>query len=123
MVVMAAALEALGDSYGIYGFSGYSKDNVELFVAKEPDDAFSQSTLKNIAAMSPKGSTRMGPAIRHASQKLMNTGSAMKVLMVISDGFPQDCDYGPVRGITTTAWKTLPARYKSLSKRVSRPFA
>ena len=98
MVVMAAALEALGDSYGIYGFSGYSKDNVELFIAKEPDDAFSNATLENIASMSPKGSTRMGPAIRHASQKLMNTGSAMKVLMVISDGFPQDCDYGPVRG-------------------------
>jgi nitric oxide reductase NorD protein len=98
MVVMAAALEALGDSYGIYGFSGYSKDNVELFIAKEPDDAFSQNTLKSIAAMVPKGSTRMGPAIRHASTKLMNTGSAMKVLMVISDGFPQDCDYGPVRG-------------------------
>ncbi|MEC8143500.1 MAG: VWA domain-containing protein [Pseudomonadota bacterium] len=98
MVVMAAALEALGDSYGIYGFSGYSKDNVELFIAKEPDDAFSHTTLKNIAAMAPKGSTRMGPAIRHATQKLMNTGSAMKVLMVISDGFPQDCDYGPVRG-------------------------
>ena len=98
MVVMAAALEALGDSYGIYGFSGYSKDNVELFIAKEPDDAFSHTTLKSIAAMAPKGSTRMGPAIRHATQKLMNTGSAMKVLMVISDGFPQDCDYGPVRG-------------------------
>jgi nitric oxide reductase activation protein len=98
MVVMAAALEALGDSYGIYGFSGYSKDNVELFIAKEPDDAFSQNTLKSIAAMVPKGSTRMGPAIRHASTKLMSTGSAMKVLMVISDGFPQDCDYGPVRG-------------------------
>ena len=87
MVVMAAALEALGDSYGIYGFSGYSKDNVELFIAKEPDDAFSHTTLKSIAAMAPKGSTRMGPAIRHATQKLMNTGSAMKVLMVISDGF------------------------------------
>ena len=98
MVVMAAALEALGDSYGIYGFSGYSKDNVELYVAKEPDDGFSQATLRSIAAMAPKGSTRMGPAIRHATQKLMNTGSAMKVLMVISDGFPQDCDYGPVRG-------------------------
>ncbi len=98
MVVMAAALEALGDSYGIYGFSGYSKDNVELYVAKEPDDGFSKATLQSIAAMAPKGSTRMGPAIRHAAQKLMNTGSAMKVLMVISDGFPQDCDYGPVRG-------------------------
>ena len=123
MVVMAAALEALGDSYGIYGFSGYSKDNVELFIAKEPDDAFSNATLKNIASMSPKGSTRMGPAIRHASQKLMNTGSAMKVLMVISDGFPQDCDYGPVRAITTTELKIQLAPCKNRNKRVSRRFA
>ena len=35
MVVMASALDALGDNYGIYGFSGYGKDCVELFVAKE----------------------------------------------------------------------------------------
>jgi nitric oxide reductase activation protein len=98
MVVMASALDALGDSYGIYGFSGYGKDCVEIFVAKEPDDAFSRQTLQSIAAMKPKRSTRMGPAIRHSVQKLMQSGHAMKVLVVISDGFPQDCDYGPDRG-------------------------
>ena len=98
MVVMASALEALGDSYGIYGFSGYGKDCVEVYVAKEPNQGFSQGTLQSIAAMQPKRSTRMGPAIRHSTHKLMSSGHAMKVLMVISDGFPQDSDYGPERG-------------------------
>ena len=53
-------------------------------------------------------STRMGPAIRHAAWHLNQTGTAMKVLLVISDGFPQDHDYGPDRssheyGIQDTA--------------------
>ncbi|MEM7077000.1 MAG: VWA domain-containing protein [Pseudomonadota bacterium] len=98
MVVMASALEALGDSYGIYGFSGYGKDCVEIFVAKEPEHGFSQQTMHAIAAMKPKRSTRMGPAIRHSVHKLNQSGHAMKVLIVISDGFPQDSDYGPERG-------------------------
>ena len=98
MVVMAGALESLGDSYGIYGFSGYGKDCVEVYVAKEPQDGFSARTLQAIAAMKPKRSTRMGPAIRHSTHKLIQSGHAMKVLIVISDGFPQDSDYGPERG-------------------------
>ncbi len=119
MVVMASALEALGDSYGIYGFSGYGKDNVEIFVAKEPDQAFSQHTMHAIAAMNPKRSTRMGPAIRHGVHKLMESGHALKVLMVISDGFPQDADYGPERGnhnygVEDTAKALLEAQAKGV---------
>ncbi|MFU8814025.1 MAG: nitric oxide reductase activation protein NorD [Pseudomonadales bacterium] len=98
MLVMSAALEQLGDSYGVYGFSGYGRDCVEFFVAKEPDEAFSRNVLAAIASMKPKRSTRMGPAIRHAVRKLIDSGNAMKVLLIISDGFPQDCDYGPERG-------------------------
>jgi nitric oxide reductase NorD protein len=40
----------------------------------------------------------MGPAIRHAVTKLIASGNAMKILMILSDGFPQDSDYGPERG-------------------------
>ncbi|MDH3642563.1 MAG: hypothetical protein OES38_10735 [Gammaproteobacteria bacterium] len=98
MLVMSAALEQLGDSYGIYGFSGYGRDCVEFFVAKEPEQAFTQATLASIASMKPKRSTRMGPAIRHAVGKLLRSGNALKVLMILSDGFPQDSDYGPERG-------------------------
>ncbi len=98
MLVMSAALEKLGDSYGIYGFSGYGRDCVEFYVAKEPGEAFTPRTLNAIAAMQPKRSTRMGPAIRHAVRKLTNSGHALKVLLILSDGFPQDADYGPERG-------------------------
>jgi hypothetical protein len=98
MLVMSAALERLGDSYGIYGFSGYGRECVEFYVAKEPNESFTRNTLEAIASMKPRRSTRMGPAIRHATGKLLASGNAMKLLIILSDGFPQDSDYGPERG-------------------------
>ena len=98
VLTMSGALEAIGDQYGIYGFSGYGRDCVEFFVAKELGQAYDRSVLEALAAMTPKRSTRMGPAIRHSIRKLESAGTALKVLMIVSDGFPQDCDYGPERG-------------------------
>lgn len=98
VVLMASAMEGLGDQYGVYGFSGYGHDCVEFYIAKEFKQALDSRALDAIAAMTPKRSTRMGPAIRHAAAKLAASGTALKVLMIISDGFPQDCDYGPDRG-------------------------
>ena len=96
--VVAAAMERLGDSYGIYGFSGYGRECVEFYVAKDLRQPLNAAALARIAAMQPKRSTRMGPAIRHAAHRLANSGNALKVLLLLSDGFPQDCDYGPERG-------------------------
>ena len=98
VTLMTMALEGIGDQYGVYGFSGYGRDCVEFYVAKEFNEPFNRRTLDAIAAMKPKRSTRMGPAIRHAAMKLQGSGAALKVLMIVSDGFPQDCDYGPERG-------------------------
>ena len=98
VLLLGTALESLGDRYGIYGFSGYGRDCVEFYVAKEFDDPLDDRALDAIAAMKPKRSTRMGPAIRHACAKLHRSGAALKVLMIVSDGFPQDHDYGPNRG-------------------------
>ncbi len=97
LVLMAQALETLHDPYAIYGFSGYGRDNVEFYVAKDFRDPFSYRTLGALAAMKPRRSTRMGPAIRHSIRRLKHAASALKVMIVISDGFPQDCDYGPDR--------------------------
>ena len=97
-LLMATALEGLGDRYAVYGFSGYGRDCVEFAIAKEFDEPLDAGALRAIAAMNPKRSTRMGPAVRHAAAKLVATGAALRVLMVVSDGFPQDHDYGPRRG-------------------------
>ena len=67
-------------------------------MAKEPEEPFTGRTLEAIAGMKPRRSTRMGPAIRHATAKLIASGNALKLLIILSDGFPQDSDYGPVRG-------------------------
>ncbi len=119
MLVMSTALDALGDNFGVYGFSGYGHDCVEIFVAKEIGEKFSANTLKSIAAMAPKRSTRMGPAIRHSTAKLIASGHAMKVLIIVSDGFPQDCDYGPDRsdheyGLMDTAKALTEAQSKGV---------
>ena len=114
MVLMCEALQTLGDRYAIYGFSGYGRDHVEFYVAKEFDDRLSARTWAAIGAMEPRKSTRMGPAIRHALAKLERQPTRMKVLVIVSDGFPQDCDYGPDRnddeyGVQDTARALLEA--------------
>ncbi len=97
LVLMADALETLGDDYAIYGFSGFGRKEVEFFVAKEFDDDFDRGAEDRIAAMEPKRSTRMGPAIRHAAARLAEREAKVKVLLILSDGYPQDFDYGSDR--------------------------
>ena len=96
--LMAEALQGFGDAYGIFGFSGYGRHRVEYYVAKDFNDAFGGRTLSAVTGLKPRRSTRMGPAIRHTTRKLKAAASALRVLIVISDGFPQDSDYGPARG-------------------------
>ena len=119
VLLLASALEPLGDLYAVYGFSGYGKDNVELYIAKDFEETLSPATINAIAAMEPKRSTRMGPPIRHSVAKLTAQGQSMKVLIIVSDGFPQDCDYGPDRsdheyGVQDTAMALREAELKGV---------
>ncbi len=96
--LMSQALSALGDDFGIYGFSGYGRDEVEIFLVKELGQALTSRVLQTVVNMQPRRSTRMGPAIRHAVKKLRGREAGRRLLILVSDGFPQDCDYGPNRG-------------------------
>lgn len=94
MVLMINALEATGDCYGIYGFSGHGRENVEFLVVKDINEGFSPAVKKRIDRVRPRHSTRMGPAIRHASSKLAAHDAKTKILFLVSDGYPQDEEYG-----------------------------
>jgi hypothetical protein len=97
VVLMAEALEGLGDSYAVCGFSGYGRDRVEYYVCKDFDEPYNYQAKANIGGIKPCRSTRMGPAIRHATRMLSETESRVKALIIISDGYPQDFDYGQDR--------------------------
>ncbi|MBI5947456.1 MAG: VWA domain-containing protein [Chloroflexi bacterium] len=93
-VLLMTALETIGDQYGIYGFSGYGRDNVEFFVIKDFDEGLDQPIKRRLDKITPIRSTRMGPAIRHATHKLNLTDAKVKILFLLSDGRPQDHGYG-----------------------------
>jgi len=97
VVLMAEALEELGDSYAISGFSGYGRDQVDYYVCKDFNEHYHAEVKGRIGAIKPCRSTRMGPAIRHATRELAKTESRIKALIIISDGYPQDFDYGSDR--------------------------
>lgn len=97
LVIMAEALTEIGDAYAIYGFSGHGRDNVEFFRVKSFNEALSFAVKGRIGAIEPKGSTRMGTALRHATEKLSGVNSRSRHIILLSDGFPQDCDYGQDR--------------------------
>ena len=93
IVLMMDALEAIGDSYGVYGFSGHGRDNVEFYVIKDLDEEFSLDIAKRFGRIGPLHATRMGPAIRHTIAKLRQRETRSKFLFLISDGRPQDRGY------------------------------
>ncbi|MCS7207472.1 MAG: VWA domain-containing protein [Dehalococcoidia bacterium] len=93
LVILIQALQTLGDQYGIYGFSGYGRENVEFYAIKDIKEAFGDCVKRRIDKISPLHATRMGPAIRHAITKLEAVEAKTKVLFLLSDGRPQDRGY------------------------------
>lgn len=108
LVLMAAALDEIGDAFAIYGFSGQGRHNVEFFGVKAFDERLTPGVRGRIGGLEPRGSTRMGTALRHAVTKMRNLPQPSRHLVLLSDGFPQDLDYGDDRhshtyGIRDTA--------------------
>jgi nitric oxide reductase NorD protein len=54
-----------------------------------------------IGAITPRRSTRMGTAVRHATRKMKDVSCRAKLLILLSDGYPEDADYGRDRHTPT----------------------
>lgn len=96
-VLIIEALEAIGDAYGIYGFSGYGRHDVSFHTIKDLEESLGRTVKKRVDGITPMRSTRMGAAIRHARAKLEAFPARVKLLILVSDGRPQDQGYGQGR--------------------------
>jgi nitric oxide reductase NorD protein len=90
LVLLAEALEVLGDRYAIYGFSGMTRKRCEIFRIKRFDEPYSGLVQQRIAGVQPQDYTRMGVAIRHLTALLENVDARTKLLITLSDGKPDD---------------------------------
>lgn len=93
MAALAEGLNAAGDRFGIWGFSSLRRDRVFLTEVKPFAAPMGPRIQENIAALSPGHYTRLGAAIRHVSARLATESATHKLIIVLTDGKPNDLDH------------------------------
>ncbi len=115
LVVVAHALDALGDPFAIYAFSGEGPSRVDVRVVKGFAERAGLAVDRRIAALHPERYTRMGAACRHATARLMRQPARHRLLLVLSDGKPNDVDrYEGRYGVEDTRQAVAEARLQGL---------
>ena len=91
-VLLANAINKIGDPFAIHGFCSDGRHDVEYYRYKDFDQPYNEIPKARLAGMTGQLSTRMGAAMRHATHYLKLQKSAKKLLLVITDGEPADVD-------------------------------
>lgn len=93
LTAFAWGLSACGDDCAINAFSSLRRERVYLLRCKGFDEAMSTEIEARIAGLRPGFYTRLGAAIRHVSTDLARQSHQRRLLLVITDGKPNDLDH------------------------------
>jgi nitric oxide reductase NorD protein len=93
LAALSWGLDACGDDFAIHAFSSLKRDRVYVQCAKAFGEPMSATVEARIAELKPGFYTRLGAAIRHASVGLAEQGRKRRLLLVITDGKPNDLDH------------------------------
>jgi nitric oxide reductase NorD protein len=111
LAALSWGLDACGDSFAIHAFSSLKRDRVFVQEVKGFTEPMSEATESRIAALKPGHYTRLGAAIRHTSHLLTKEARKRRLLLVITDGKPNDLDHYEGRhGIEDSRMAVLEAR-------------
>lgn len=112
LILLAEALETLGDRFAIYGFSGWTRNRCEVFAVKRFDEPYDAQARGRIGGIEAHDYTRMGAPIRHLCKLLAEQEARTRLLITLSDGKPDDYDpqYRGQYGIEDTRQALFEAR-------------
>jgi hypothetical protein len=94
VLLFAESMEEVGDAYSIAGFCSKYRDNVSYYTIKDFDEPLTEEVRSQIGGISGRLATRMGAAIRHATACFEAVDSRRRLLLILSDGRPEDYDDG-----------------------------
>ena len=116
LVLLCEAIEALGDRYAIYGFSGWTRMRCDIYRIKTFEQRYDAAARRRIAGIEARDYTRMGVAVRHLSGLLQRQSTRHRLLVTLSDGRPDDHgdEYRGRYGIEDTRRALLEAREKGI---------
>ena len=93
LAALAWGLDACGDSFAIHAFSSLKRNRVFVQEVKRFAEPMAEAVEHRIAALKPGHYTRLGAAIRHMSALLAKEARKRRLLLVITDGKPNDLDH------------------------------
>jgi nitric oxide reductase NorD protein len=111
LLIVGEALQALGDPHMIMAYASAGPLRVDVRILKRFEDRTAVEMHGRIAALEPDGFTRTGAALRHATACLMRRDARHRLLLLLSDGRPNDVDqYEGRYGIEDTRMAVTEAR-------------
>ena len=93
LLVLAHGLSACGDHHSILTFTSRRRSWVRIETAKAFGEPMSAAVERRIGALKPGYYTRIGAAVRHAAADLAGQPQHKKLLIVLTDGKPNDIDH------------------------------
>lgn len=116
LLALGHGLAATGDSHAMYAFSSLKRDRVFVSRLKDFDEPMGTPVEARVAAVQPGFYTRLGAAVRHVSGELVKRGSLRRLMLIVTDGKPNDFDYYEGRyGIEDTRKAVQEARMAGLA--------
>lgn len=95
LALFGRALAAAGDEFAMWAYSGVGPERVDFYLLKAFEQAWDADVRARLAGLKPLTQNRDGAAIRHATSLLAKRPSRQRLLIIITDGRPDDYAYGP----------------------------
>ncbi|WP_457743833.1 VWA domain-containing protein [Sulfurimonas sp.] len=92
LMVFSESLNRLEDKFGIYAFSSIKNKKVHFHIIKNFKEKYNDLVRGRIDIIKPGYYTRLGAAVRESAIILDKQHSANKLLLILSDGKPNDVD-------------------------------
>lgn len=115
-LVAAGALAGTAAEFALYTFSGEGPAQVQVSTVKRFDERWDIAGQRRIAGIEPDRYTRLGAALRHAVVLLAARRVDHRLLLLLSDGRPNDCDlYAGRYGIEDARQALVEARLQQIA--------
>lgn len=115
VLLLAETATDLGSALSLAGFHSQGRHQVDYLSVKGFDEPFDTAAKSRLAGLEGRYSTRMGAAIRHATESLLTQGSHNRVMLIVTDGEPSDIDvFDPEHLLLDTRHAVIEARQRGV---------
>ena len=97
----------LGDPFAVRAFCSNAREEVRYYPVKDFKAPYGERSKSRLAGLRSGLSTRIGAALRHAGQELVQQQTFRRLLLIVTDGEPSDTDVNDRRYLVEDARRAV----------------